>query len=102
MGMAYRSLVDRRDETGRLHRHSAAVDQLDRLPALRALDEERLEFASLRDVERLDAEFGGEAVREGEGTVGLVDKQATAGMRVSLLLRQKYAVPPLTCMIRCT
>lgn len=102
MGMAYRSLVDRRDETGRLHRHSAAVDQLDRLPALRALSEERLEFARLRDVERLDAEFGGEAVCEGEGTVGLVDKQATAGLWVSSTITTEYAAPSLTCTIPCT
>lgn len=86
MEAAYRGLVDHRDETCRLHRDAAAVDQRDRLPALRTLDEERLEFAGLGDVERLDAEFGGEAVCEGEGTVGLVDKQATVGPRVSLPL----------------
>ena len=88
METAYGSLVDRRDETGRLHRHSAAVDQLERLPALRALNEERREFAGLRDIEGLDAEFGGEAVCEGEGTVGLVDKQAAASLRVSSTSRK--------------
>jgi hypothetical protein len=82
METAYGSLVDRRDETGRLHRHSAAVDQL------RALNEERREFAGLRDIEGLDAEFGGEAVCEGEGTVGLVDKQAAASLRVSSTSRK--------------
>ena len=59
---AHRRFVNGRDESCRLDREFGSLDELDRAPALRSLDEEAAKLAGLGHVEGLDAEHTREPI----------------------------------------